>query len=252
MSGTTEQPQTTEEPEVRTQEPGQPQPEPPVQPPPQPDQPDSPEPAKEPVKEPVVDWRDKRIATLTRRLRELQEQRQQPQPNQPQPQQFDQSTIEARARELANVQEFNRRCDETALAGRATFGETEFNGRIGNLQKLVDNSDQQSVNAYNALLQAALDTGEPAKVLHDLGGDMNEAQRILSLPATRMAVELTKRAFNANSQQVSQAPKPIQPVGVRGNHQSITPDDPDRADHLSTQEWMRRREQQMNERRNQR
>lgn len=211
----------------------------------------SPQPITEPkpITEPQIDWRDKRIATLTKRLRELQEARVQPvaQVPQAQPPQITQQQIEARATELAQIQEFNRRCDETAVLGRQAFGEAEFNGRIGNLQKLVDQSDPASTNAYNSLLMAALETGEAAKVLHELGGDMNEAQRILALQPTRMAVELTKRALST-ANQVSNAPKPIQPVGIRGNHQAITPDDPDRADHLSTTEWMRRREAQIVER----
>jgi len=171
---------------------------------------------------------------------------------QPQPQpQYSQADIDRlanrRAQQMAITQDFNRRCDEAALSGRAQFGEAEFNGRIANLQKLVDNSDQQSVDSYNALLTAALETGEAPKVLHALGADMNEAQRILAMHPTRMAVELTKRAMQA-SPNVSGAPKPITPVGNRGDHRQLAPDDPDRADHLSTAEWMRRREQQVVER----
>ena len=200
--------------------------------------------------EPQVDWRDKRIATLTRRLRELQERNAVP-PEQPPPsaEQLSQQQIEQRARELSAIQDFNRRCDEAALAGRAAFGEMEFNGRIANLQKLVDNSDPTSVQAYNSLLMAAIDTGEGPRVLHALGADLNEAQRILGLQPTRMVVELMKRAASPEPQ-LSLAPKPIQPIGVRGaTHERISPDDPDRSDHLSTSEWMRRREAQLSERR---
>jgi hypothetical protein len=213
----------------------------------------SPQPTPEPAPSATPDWRDRRIATLTRRLREMQES--QPRPTappvpsqQPDVTQLSNQQIEARARELSAIQDFNRRCDETALAGRAAFGEVEFNGRINNLQKLVDHSDPASVQAYNSLLIAAIDTGEGPKVLHALGADLNEAQRILALAPTKMAVELTRRAL-APQPEVSAAPKPITPVrGNGGSHSAITPDDADRADHLSTSEWMRRREAQVRER----
>lgn len=214
--------------------------------------PTSPPPSTEP---PQPDWRDKRIATLTRRLRELQEKGPPPTPapttTQPplQPPTDLDALVNQRARELAAVNDFNRRCDETALAGRATFGEAQFNGRINNLRQLVDNTDPQSVQAYNSLLMAALETGDAAKVLYDLGEDMNEAQRILALTPTKMAVEMTRKAAMPPNQ-VSGAPKPITTIANRGAaHTSIEPDDPDRSDHLSTAEWMRRREAQLAARR---
>lgn len=213
----------------------------------QPSPPPSPEP---PQPQATPDWRDKRIATLTRRLRELQERPPEaPQPQPPNQQQADQALINQRARELSIIQEFNRRCDEVATTGRAQFGEAEFMGRISNLQKLSDATDPASVQAYNSLLMAALEAGDSARLLHDLGADLNEAQRILGMNPTRMAVELTKRAA-APPVEVSSAAKPITPLGNRSaSHERVAPDDPDRADHLSTAEWMRRREAQIADRR---
>lgn len=221
-------------------------------------------PAPPPTTEPPTqDWRDKRIATLTRRLRELQERGVSPTASPPpgtttpppattppyQPPTDLDALVNQRARELAAVQDFNRRCDETALAGRVAFGESEFNGRINNLRQLVDNTDPQSVQAYNSLLMAALETGEAARVLFDLGADLNEAQKVLSMTPTRMAVEMTRKATMATST-VSNAPKPITPINSRpGSHERISPDDPDRSDNLSTAEWMRRREEQLAARR---
>jgi hypothetical protein len=198
------------------------------------------------------DWRDKRIATLTRRLREMQERQGQPEAKQSEakpPLQMDQALIDQRAREIAAINDFNRRCDEAALSGRAQFGEAEFNGRIANLQKLSDPTDAASVQAYNSLLMAALEVGDPEKILFELGSDLNEAQRILGMTPTKMAVELTKRAAKMPTQ-VSAAPKPITPIGARtASHEPIEPDDPTKSDHLSTAEWMRRREAQLTSRR---
>jgi hypothetical protein len=221
--------------------------------PPSPPPPTTP-PAAEP---PATDWRDRRIATLTRRLRDLQERSAStngapaptpPVPQVPPPAEFD-AAVNQRARELAAVNDFNRRCDEAAFTGRTTFGETEFNGRIDQLRKLVDNTDPVSVQAYNNLLMAALEAGDAPRLLHDLGADLNEAQRILTLNPTKMAVEMTRRAAKEPIVN-SGAPKPITPVNTRGvSHEQISPDDPDRSDHLSTQEWMRRREAQLAARR---
>lgn len=219
---------------------------------------DTPAPPPTTTEPPAQDWRDKRIATLTRRLRELQEKGVSttvaPPPSTPPaaplspPTDLD-ALVNQKAMELSAVQDFNRRCDQAALEGRTTFGESEFNGRINNLRKLVDNTDPQSVQAYNAMLMAALETGDAPRLLHDLGADLNEAQRLLLLTPTKMAVELTKRAAMPTPT-VSNAPRPINPVGTRpGSHERIAPDDPDRADHISTAEWMRRREEQVAQRR---
>lgn len=202
-------------------------------------------------KQAEADWRDKRIATLTRRLKEAQEQGRQ-EPPLPPPNGFSQADVDRladqRARELSVIHDFNRRCDEVALAGRRVFGEQQFNGQIASLQKIVDQDDPMSVQSYNAFLMAAIETGEAPKLLHMLGSDLDEAQRIMALPPTRMAVELTKKAMGPEGQ-VSGAPRPITPVGGRGaTHELINPDDPDRADNLGTTEWMRRREAQLAER----
>ena len=199
-----------------------------------------------------ADWRDKRIATLTRRLREAQEKGQQPAPDWTPPGQLSQADVdrlaEQKARELSVIHDFNRRCDEVALAGRRTFGDQAFNGQIANLQKVIDQDDPVSVQSYNSFLMAAIETGDAPKLLHALGSNLDEAQRIMALPPTRMAVELTKLAMGPE-QQVSGAPRPLTPVGGRGAaHELIQPDDADRADHLGTSEWMRRREKQIEER----
>jgi hypothetical protein len=62
-----------------------------------------------------------------------------------------------------------------------------------------------------------------------------------------MGLELAKRALKAPMP--SAAPKPVVPVGARGRtHDAVDPADVDRADRLTTAEWMRRREAQVAER----
>lgn len=222
--------------------------------------------ATPPEEPPKVDWRDRRIGELTARNREqraelerLRAQAGQVPPNgaaptgQPsQPGSYnapppDQQTIdrqvEQRAAILAANQEFNRRCNEVAEVGRRTYG--DFDAMVNKLVGLVDPNDPQGVGSYNAFLNAALETGEASKIIHALGSDLNEASRILSLNPVRMTVELTRMAAKPVTE-LSQAPRPLNPAATAAQaaRSSTSPDDPG-SDHMSTAEWMRRREEQI-------
>lgn len=155
------------------------------------------------------------------------------------------------ARDLSARQEFDRSCNETASAGRLAF--PDFDSRVSSLRGLVNPNDPSEASSYNTFLTAAIDTGEGAKVLHTLGGDLNEAQRIMSLSPTKMAAELTRLALRGiDDGGTSGAPRPIRPVqgGRQASHSQIAPDDPERADGLSTAEWMVRREAQVSRKSN--
>lgn len=201
---------------------------------------------------PAPDWRNKRIDQLTARLREAQAELARAKAGEagpattgvsPPPADIE-ALANARALEIAQVNEFNRACNEVAQAGRQAF--PDFNGRIDALRGLVNPADPSEAQSYNTFLASALETGEAHRLLHHLGGNLDEAQRILSLPPTKMAMELAKLAVRP-PEQLSQAPKPIRPIagGRQGPHTAIAPDDPERADNLSTAEWMRRREEQI-------
>src|SRR5215472_13236711 len=214
----------------------------------------------QPPQQPRTDWRDRRIGELTQRTRELRAeleraragqappngQHQQP----PNPQGYpppDQNLIDAqiqqRAEILAANQEFNRRCNEVAEAGRRSYA--DFDLQVSRLVGLVDANDPQGIQSYNAFLNAALETGEASKIIHALGGDLNEASRILALNPVRMAVELTRLAARPMTE-LSNAPRPINPAStaVQAQRTSTSPDDPG-SDNMSTAEWMRRREEQI-------
>jgi hypothetical protein len=147
---------------------------------------------------------------------------------------------------LAANQEFNRRCNEVADAGRRVY--QDFDLRVSKLVGLVDSNDPQGLMGYNAFLSAALETGEASKIIHALGGDLNEASRILSLSPLRMAVELTRMAARPVSE-LSQTPRPLNPAATaaQAGRMSTSPDDPG-SDAISTEEWMRRREEQIRNR----
>lgn len=219
-----------------------------------------------PPEPPRTDWRDRRIGELTARGREmraeierLRAQSGQVPPNgaaptgqpgqsgsynvPPPDQQTINWQIEQRANIIAANQEFNRRCNDVAEAGRQVYA--DFDLQVSRLVGLVDNNDPQGVTNYNNFLNAALETGEASKIIHALGSDLNEASRILSLNPLRMAVELTRMAAKPVTE-LSQAPRPLNPAATAAQaaRSSTSPDDPG-SDNMSTQEWMRRREEQL-------
>jgi len=207
--------------------------------------PEGPKPAEPAV--PKEDWRDKRIATLTARLRERERQGATPQPAAAGEAPLTQADVDRladqKAAAIAAAQSFNERCNAAAIAGRAAF--PDFNTRLGELTKLVDRQDQESVGTYNRFLQAALETGQAPKVIHALGGDLNEAARIMALPPAAQGVALARLA-DKEPEPVSRVPKPITPVGGRGAAATeIDPRDPERADNLTTDAWMERRAAQI-------
>jgi flagellar biosynthesis/type III secretory pathway protein FliH len=218
--------------------------------------PEAPKPAEKPAEKPV-DWRDRRIAQLTAQLHAERAKLARLTPATEPPAESPEASaaaIEARAQALAAErvaqQEFNRRCNEAAIAGRAAFGEAAFNERIQNLTQLVDKQDPASVASYTTFIDATLETGEAPRLLYQLGADLNEAARLLALPPVKMALELAKLAVKPAPAEPSKAPKPITPIGGKGAaNESIDPTDPERAGSLSTAEWMRRREKQIAERR---
>lgn len=247
-----------------TPEPEQaPQPELPLETPsPAPQQePEAPKPAAQEPPPERTDWRDRRIGEQQQRLRErnarIQEleaqlaQVAQPQ-GQPQQSQYQppgtqhdiQRQINEAAAQMAAQQEFTRRCNETAEAGRRAYG--NFDQRVQRLTGLVDANDTQQVQQYNSFLTACMETGQASRLIYELGGDLNEASRIMALNPVKMAVELTKLSTRAGTE-ASNAPRPLQPVASasQSNRTVIAPDDPEGADTISTEEWMRRREEQI-------
>lgn len=237
---------------------------------------DPPAPAAAP---PAPDWRDRRISTLTgqnhekqRRIAELEAQlatargtTQPAAPATPPAPPAGGPDFEARVQAEASARAFSARCDEAANVGNGMF--SDFQARVTSLTNVAGinrqpgaPNDPAAVANYNGFLAAALETGEAPRLIHFLGGDQNEASRILSLPPMRMAVELTKLVAKLPAiggegpdpnAPPSGAPRPIRPVGARpagGGQGDIRPDDPDRADQLSSAEWFKRREAQVSTR----
>lgn len=195
---------------------------------------------------PKEDWRERRLAQTTAKNKALQdeidrlkrEKEAQPLANGQASEAEIEARVATRASALAAKQEFDRRCTATANDGRVKF--PDFDAKVSSLMKVVDSADETSVIRYNQMLDVAIETGKGPEILHLLGSDLNEASRILALPATRMAVELTKLA--GNDKAMTAVGKPVQVIEGSGRSQgSIDPTDKTRSDQLDTATWMQRR-----------
>lgn len=154
--------------------------------------------------------------------------------------------VTARAQQIAEAQRFNQQCEAAAASGRSAFG-GDFDARIGQIaSKLIDRNDPGSVARYNQFLLDAFDAADNdpakvAKVMYELGGNLDEAYRVINLSSVKRGAELAKLG-SATPASVSGAPKPITPIGSRGErHENVSASDPSRADQLSTATWMERR-----------
>lgn len=211
-------------------------------------------PTPEPVRQ---DWRDNRIAELTAKLKterekgaELETRLAAPKadpavvaPSGPTEAEIAER-VRTEAARLNSTENFNRQCDSLVASGRQQY--PDFDANLRSVQSLVIQGDNASVQSYWNLVRSAIQTGQGHELIQRLGQDKNEAARLMGLDDVSRAIELTKMSMDGKVTEVSGAPKPITPVGGRGApHTAIDPGDKDRSDNLTTSEWMRRREAQV-------
>ena len=131
------------------------------------------------------------------------------------------------AQKMLAEQTFNDTCNRVYAAGKAEF--PDFDNAVANLQMVGVNRD---------FLELATTSDAGAKLIHHLGGDLDEAARIASLPPVQMARELTRLEYKLAQapapKPVSKAPAPITPIGSGGVADGGLRDD------LSMDEWARR------------
>lgn len=215
------------------------------------------------------DWRDKRIKQLTAKLAgaKASPPAQAPGPAAPAgglSPEDQEAEINRRAELRAQANQFSMDCNAAVARGREAFG-PEFDSRIAGLQAgITDPNDPADVGRYNALLQQGIEAGGLEHVIHALGENPEEAERVMRLPLAKMSMEVARivdRAEQAKARSAGQGgnslapgqsaagaplPDPIKPVdGRSGQHIAIDPADASRADKLSTAEWMKRRNEQV-------
>lgn len=208
--------------------------------------PPGPETSVEPEKPKQTPWFQRRIDDLTRErwearreadrlqaeLATLRQPRQEGQSD-PVQQGLTQADVQRLAREeagrIAATNEFNANCNGIFEQGNKAF--PDFEASLGNFRLLG--------GLPPSLVEAAIEAGEPAKVLYELGKNPDEAARILALSPTRMAVAVAKIAAKpASPPPVSKAPPPIKSIVGSGRVET----DPDK---MSTAEWTKWREGQL-------
>lgn len=196
---------------------------------------------------PKPDWRDQQIARLRDQLAREKAKPVEAKPDvKPDPNSDFESRVATAAAQQRRVDDFNAACLKAATAGRSAY--SDFDTRLRDItSNLVDQRDPASVIRYNQFLSDTIEAadGDPnvvAKVIYELGSDLNEADRVMGLSSVKRGAELAKLS-SREAAEVSSAPKPITPVAARGDkHESIKASDPSRADGLSTASWMERRE----------
>ncbi len=205
-----------------------------------------PEPKSEP-KPAGEDWKDKRLAKLTAQKHELEAALAAKQASGAAPNPTDDLAIAAKIDELAKAKaqaiaattEFDRKCEAVVSQGRAEF--PDFNDKVKTLLQLKEGSEER----YGNFIAAMLETDKAASLIHSLADDLNEAEKIMNMSPVKQGIALARLADKVPAP-VSELPKPITPIGQKApSHQAIEPTDTERADNLSTAEWMRRREEQV-------
>ena len=103
---------------------------------------------------------------------------------------------------------------------------------------------------FPTFVQAAVGLENAHKVLHQLGNNLDEAERILSLPPVQQAVELAKLDLQIKNTvaapPVSQAPRPVAPVAGASGDPTPTPDDD--GDFKSQEDYRKYREKNFKKR----
>jgi hypothetical protein len=189
--------------------------------------------------------RDARLAAEARAA-ELLAQIANPDPNKPPVSTLTEEEVEKRAEEkaiqIARANEFNRACDAIADNGKTAF--TDWDDALKNLS-LVGVIGQ---GASPEFLETAIELKDPHKILHHLGRNLDEAERISKLPPKKMAMEMARIEATMNTPAavvptvpvvppVSKAPAPVIPVGGAAKPAVLDINDPN----LPVEDFMRLR-----------
>lgn len=155
--------------------------------------------------------------------------------------------VSERAMQIAQQNRFNEACNTVAESGKQEF--KNWDDIIKNLG-LVGAIGQ---NVAPDFLETAIELKNPHKVLHYLGTNLDEAEKIVKSSPKKMALEMARVEAILNAPPpapslppVSNAPAPVIPVG--GNATSAAPDinDPN----ISSEQFYALRAKQIAERKN--
>lgn len=122
----------------------------------------------------------------------------------PQDQELD-ARVEARAREIATQQAHNATANAIYQAGVKEFG-NDFDKKLALF-------GEAGIALSPQMIEAAAEAGDAHKIIHYLGRNIDEAERIANLPPHLMGAALAKIAAKPIAvKQQSKAPAPIKPI----------------------------------------
>lgn len=135
-------------------------------------------------------------------------------------------------------QQFTSRCNAVADVGEVEF-KADWNESVANLRMLGDDG-----NIPKLLLDAALESDNPAQALHHLGQHPDEAMEILALTPIQQVARVTKLGTKKAvvPKPRTKAPDPIEPLdgnGGAGDSTGLTDD-------VDDETWLRNRNAQIN------
>lgn len=161
--------------------------------------------------------------------------------------------IEKRAAEkailIAQANEFNKTCNEIVEVGKKDYGVQSWDEAIKNLNLV----GALGKNVSSEFLETVVELKNPSKILHHLGQNFEEAEKLVKMTPVKRAMELARveAALNAPPAPppapVSQAPAPVIPVAGGASKAGI-PDLTDSATKMS--DWVTERQRQLEEKRN--
>lgn len=141
------------------------------------------------------------------------------------------TAVQAEANRRVAVQEFNNKCNAVEDKGSKAFGAkwATAKSQLG----ILDDEGRIPLE----LLSTALETDDPAKVLFELGSDIEKATEFMAMTPLRRAIAMAKIAdAKAPVRQQSKAPPPVDPIGGKGSG------DDKPSDRDSDEEWNRKEE----------
>lgn len=155
-----------------------------------------------------------------------------------------------KAAQMSATARFNDACNTVAETGKQEFKDT-WDEALKNLG-LVGAIGQ---NVPPDFLETAIELKNPAKILHHLGTNIEEAERIAKLPPKKMAMEMARLESQLNAPiaqpaapalpAISNAPAPVIPVNGAPKSGAPTIDDPT----VALDDWMTVRNKQIADRR---
>lgn len=145
------------------------------------------------------------------------------------------AAVTAEAERVASLrlaqQSFNAKCNDVEDKGSKAFG-AKWGAAKAQLA-ILDDEGRIPLD----LLTTALETDDPAKVLYELGSDIEKATEFMAMTPLRRAIAMAKIAeAKAPVRQQSRAPAPVDPIGGKGSGDD-RPSDRD-----SDEEWNRKEE----------